>query len=77
MKTVSVKLPPDLANWLTRRAKGLGRSQSDLVRTALERDRLQNAARPNCRDLLADIGGFFDGPKDLSTNSKYLDDYGK
>ena len=35
-KTISLKLPEPLANWLARRVNKLGRSRSDLVCQALE-----------------------------------------
>jgi Ribbon-helix-helix protein, copG family len=76
MKTITVKLPEPLAMWLSRRAKELGRPQSELVRDALERSRL-GGDTANCHDLMLDVCGGIDGPKDLSTNPKYLDGFGK
>ena len=75
MKTVSVKMSGPLANWLDRRARELGRTQSDIIRAALERERIQDKNNPSCRDLLGDMDGFFDGPSDLSTNPKYLEGF--
>ena len=76
MKTLSVKLPAPLARWLLKRSKELGRTQSDLVREALETHR-QGKNGPTCHDLMKDFCGSFRGPPDLSTNPKYMDDYGK
>jgi len=76
MKMISLKLPQPLANWLARRSKELGRSQSDIVRQALEEQR-QGKGRPSCHDLMNDLCGSFSGPKDLSVNPRYLDDFGK
>lgn len=76
MKTLSVKLPGPLANWLLKRSKELGRTQSDLVRAALEEQRNGKGGR-SCHDLMKDFCGSFSGPPDLSTNPKYMDDYGK
>jgi hypothetical protein len=67
MKTVTVKLPESLAEWLARRARELGRPQSDLVREALQRTR-EGSGGSSCHDLFADVCGVIDGPKDLSTN---------
>ena len=75
MKTLTVKLPESLAAWLAQRAEALGRPQSELVRDALERSR--NGDTPSCHDLMADFCGTVQGPKDLSTNPKYLADFGK
>jgi Ribbon-helix-helix protein, copG family len=76
MKTLTVKLPEPLATWLARRAKQLGRPQSELVRDALERSR-DGETTSSCHDLMADVCGGISGPKDLSTNPKYLDGFGK
>lgn len=79
MKTISLKLPAPLANWLARRANELGRSRSDLVRQALEEQREGKNSRSekSCAELMAEFGGLFRGPRDLSTNSKYMRDFGK
>ena len=76
MKTLTVKLPEPLAMWLSRRAKELRRPQSELVRDALERAR-SGADVASCHDLMMDVCGSVNGPKDLSTNPKYLDGFGK
>jgi Ribbon-helix-helix protein, copG family len=79
MKTISLKLPVPLANWLAKRANELGRSRSDLVRQALEEQRQGKNSRgeKSCAELMAEFGGFFRGPRDLSTNPKYMRDFGK
>jgi len=79
MKTISLKLPVPLASWLANRAAKLGRSQSDLVRQALEEQRQGKSDKrgKSCADLMAQFDGFFRGPRDLSTNPKYLRDFGK
>src|SRR5438477_1112978 len=79
MKTISLKLPAPLANWLAKRANELGRSRSDLVRQALEEQREGKNGRgeKSCAALLAEFGGFFRGPCDLSSNPKYMRDFGK
>lgn len=76
MKTVTVKLSETLANWLSRRAKELGRPQSELVREALEGAR-NGKNSPSCHDLMADVCGIVHGPKDLSVNHKHLTGFGE
>ena len=76
MKTISVKLPDSLATWLSRRASELGRPQSDLVREALQRSR-EGTSGASCHDLFADVCGVIEGPKDLSTNPRYLNGLGE
>ena len=76
MRTVSVKLPPSLAAWLTRQARELRRSKSALVRQALEQQRSQ-PGKGTCLDLMEDLCGSVRGPRDLSTNPKHLTGFGK
>ncbi len=78
MKTISLKLPAPLANWLAKRANELGRSRSDLVRQALEEQRQgKSKSEKSCAELMAEFSGFFQGPRDLSTNPKYMRHFGK
>ncbi len=76
VKTITVKLPHVLATWLSRRATELGRSQSELVREALEQSR-RGESSSTCHDLVADTCGSIDGPSDLSTNRKHLTGFGE
>jgi len=76
MKTLTVKLPDSLAAWLSRRARELGRPQSDLVREALQRAS-QGTSGASCHDVFGDICGVIEGPKDLSTNPKHLAGFGE
>ena len=77
MKTVSVKLPIPLASWLSHRSKELRRTQSDLVRQALEEQKRGDQRTQSCAALMAGLEGFFEGPSYLSTNPKHLKDFGK
>ncbi len=84
MKTLSVKLPEPLARWLAGEAKLTRRSRSDIVREAIEHRRngyvngTKGAKKPqNMAEALDSLGGTFRGPKDLSTNPKYLEGYGE
>lgn len=76
MKTITVKLPEALAAWLSRRARALGRPQSDLVREALQRVS-EGTSGASCHDLFADVCGVIDGPKELSTNPKHFSGFGE
>jgi hypothetical protein len=71
MKTITVKLPEPLAAWLSRRARELGRPQSDLIREALQKAK-EGGAGASCHDTFADVCGIVEGPRDLSTNPKHL-----
>ena len=76
MKTVTVKLPDPLAAWLSRRARELGRPQSDLIREALQRAS-KGTGGASCHDLFADMCGTIEGTKDLSTHPKHLAGFGE
>jgi hypothetical protein len=76
VKTITVKLPEPLAAWLSRRARSLGRPQSELVREALERSR-QGSGGKSCHDLFADSCGSIEGPVDLATHRKHLKGFGE
>jgi len=84
MKTLSVKLPEALAKWLAGEARLTRRSRSALVREALEAKRNDHSAESrgskepmNMDEALGSLGGTFRGPKDLATNPKYFDGFGK
>lgn len=82
MKTFSVKLPEDLAQWLLGESKLTRRSRSDLVREALEerrngRGRAPKKRRMTMADALADVRGSISGPRDLSTNPKHFEGFGQ
>jgi predicted DNA-binding protein len=82
MKTMTVKLPDELAVRLEKRAKRLGVSKSALLRESLERDLVEDAVvveeAPSAYDLMK--GGFGcvnSGVGDLSTNPKHMEGFGR
>jgi hypothetical protein len=75
MKIISVKLPESLARWLEQESAASRRSRSEIIREALEQRR-QGTGEPTVADVLADLVGTIDGPKDLSTNPRHLDGLG-
>ena len=79
MKTISLKLPEGLDHRLETSAKGLGTSKSDLIRSAIEV--YFAAAEPgyagSCLALMGDLVGTLEGPRDLSSNKKYMAGFGK
>ena len=78
MKTLSVKLPESLFDWIEDEAKLTRRSRSEIVRESLELNRgSRKKKKRSLADALLSLGGTFDGPGDLSTNPKYFDDFGK
>jgi metal-responsive CopG/Arc/MetJ family transcriptional regulator len=76
MKTISLKLPPELGLRLERAAKKRGQTKSEVVRAALEH--YLNGERPiSALELAGDLVGCASGPGDLSTNAKYMEGFGE
>lgn len=81
MKTMTVKLPDELAVHLAKRAKRLGVSKSALMRESLEREFSAEWAveeEPTAYDLMKDGCGCVDsGIGDLATNPKHMEGFGR
>lgn len=82
MKTLTVKLPDELAVRLEKRAKRLGVSKSALLRESLERDLAgKNGTveeEPSMYELTKDDCGCVDsGVTDLATNPEHMEDFGR
>jgi Arc/MetJ-type ribon-helix-helix transcriptional regulator len=75
MRTVSFKLPPELDDQLNELARRRCASRSAVVREALEA--LRADSRRSFTALAGDLVGCVEGPGDLSTNPRYMDDFGK
>lgn len=75
MRTMTLKLPPELSAWLEKRARELNRSKSEIAREALDahRNRTQNqSVTGRAGDL---VGKFASGRKD-SSHKKHLKGFG-
>ena len=82
MKTVTVKLPDELAVRVEKRAKRLGVSKSALLRDSLERSLGGDAdiveEEPSAYDLMKEGCGCVEsGVRDLATNPKHLEGLGR
>jgi metal-responsive CopG/Arc/MetJ family transcriptional regulator len=80
MKTISLKLSTGLHAKLDRAARQRGQSKSELVRAALEQFLNGSASvkqPPSALELAGDLVGCLDGLGDLSTNPKYMEDFGR
>jgi hypothetical protein len=73
-KTLSIKLSRSLAMKVSAISRRRGVSKSDVVRDALE---AYEPRTGSVTELAADLCGIVAGPRDLSTNSEHLADYGK
>jgi len=75
MDLLSVKVPTGLRRRLAQEARRRGVSQSKVIRESLEAV-LMDAPRArgelSCVDLAGDLVGSMRGPRDASTNPKYL-----
>lgn len=81
MKTMTVKLPDELAARLEKRAKRLGVSKSALVRESVDRamtETVSTGEQPSMYDLVKDDLGCVDsGLSDLSTHPKHMKGFGR
>ena len=79
MGTLTVKLPQPLEARLDALVRCRGRRKSALVREAIEKliSESGDIAAGSVADLLRDLKGAVEGPKDLATNPKHLKGYGK
>jgi predicted DNA-binding protein len=79
-KRVTVRFPAALQARLERRAKLSGKTESEVVREAVEAHVSENV-RPKSALQLAKqlelVGCVKDAPADLSANPKYFEDFGK
>ncbi len=79
MKTMSLRLPEDLAIRLAAVARQRGQTKSAIVRQALEEFFVGEPRVPkgSCLELVADLVGCVEGPGDLSFHKKHLRGFGK
>ncbi|MGH8590865.1 MAG: ribbon-helix-helix protein, CopG family [Gammaproteobacteria bacterium] len=79
MKSLSLKLPDALDRRLDSAVARRGVTKSVLVREALERylDSSETAETGSILVLAGDLVGCIEGPRDLSSNPKYLDGLGR
>ena len=79
MTSISLKVPDTLDSRLTEEARRRRTSKSAVVRECVEKVLL--APRENraasCLDLAGDLAGCLEGPRDIATNPKYLEDFGQ
>ena len=77
--TISLKVPRALLNKLQKKASETGRTQSEIIREALENslDPRSSKGRPSLHDLASHLAGAGEGPVDLSENKKYFRDFGQ
>ena len=77
MKTLSIRIPNSLHLKLSGLARRRNSSKTEITREALEAYLQAGEESASLYDLASDLLGSCEGPADLSTNSKYLEGYGK
>jgi hypothetical protein len=79
LKTISLKLHEELDSRLTAVARRRGQRRSAVVREALAAflDASGGATGRSCLELVSDLAGCVEGPRDLSCNVNHLRGYGK
>lgn len=77
MTTISLKLPGTLLREIEQEAATRGVPKSAIIRDCIEGMLHKGRRRktpPSCLQLMGDLVGSFRGPRDLSTNRRYLQD---
>jgi len=64
--TITIRLDPELADWLEQTAKKSGLSQGEIVRNHLQRARSEKKARRFMR-----LAGCVEGPRNLSARKGF------
>lgn len=80
MNAISLKLPDWLLDRLEAESRARGTSKSSLVRECLAQalDVRPVGGKATCYDLAGDLAGSVKGlPRDLATNPKYLEGFGR
>ena len=80
MPTISLKLPDTLLHLLESEASVRRITKSQLVRESLEKalEPQARSAGASCYDLARDLAGSQEGlPKDLATNPKHMEGFGR
>jgi hypothetical protein len=80
MNTISLKLPGRLLELLEEESRVRRTTKSSLVRECLEKTLAARSAdgEATCYDLARDLAGSVKGlPRDLATNPKYLEGFGR
>ncbi len=79
MKTLTLRVPEELAVKLAAAAERKGENKSALIRLAIESmlSEAEGISPNSCLDLARDLLGSIEGPPDLSHNKEHLEGYGK
>jgi len=75
-ETLTIRIDGELMRGLESEARRARVSKGVVVRDAI-RQRLKKKSRPTALDALGGLRGIMEGPPDLSTNKKYLANFGK
>ena len=79
MTTISLKVPDTLDSRLAKEAQRRKTSKSAVIRECVEKVLFAPSKdqAASCLDLASDLAGCLEGPRDIATNPKYLDDFGQ
>lgn len=80
MSTISLKLPDKLLDLLEKESRARRTTKSSLIRESLEKTLVSrpSADQASCYDLAHDLAGSLKGlPRDLATNPKHMEGFGR
>ena len=75
-QTLSIRIDSELMQSLEAEACRARTSKGEVVRDAI-RQRLKKKHKPSAFDAMSNLCGIISGPPDLSTNKKYMANFGK
>jgi len=75
MRTITVKIPPQLDKRLTKFSKKRGTTRSAVLRDAVSK--YLEESHNSFADQAEDLSGSLTGPKDLSSNKSHMYGYGQ
>ncbi len=75
--TVTIKMTDAQFAALAREATARGTSKAGVLRDTFLKKQAKETSADSAFDLIADLVGSVEGPRDLATNPKYLKGYGK
>ena len=77
---LTLRFPPKLRSRLKKRAKSLGQTESEFVRSTVEKALQGERSNPSCLEILQNhtrfIGSAKGLPPDASTNEAYMEGFG-
>jgi hypothetical protein len=77
MQTLTLKVPPEISNWLDKRARELNRSKSEIVRQAITAQFNGEKKFVSLLDRAGDLVGMYASGRKDSSHKRHLKNLGR